>query len=291
MTGRPDDAMLMACTGLEGGVVASGSTCGVVTGGVLSLACAAEHSLLNGAPGARSAVIERAQGFVRWFEQTYGSCLCRERTGVDFYTPSGQLRYLVPGDKVARCLWHMRGAMRYLYHHRKPEDETAGFTIEPAAPCSSSRGQCGLAVLEGVRNETGVGNIRLERAAFVLDGGVALSGGVCGALAGAIMAVNMVLGLQVRRMSYGGRVASFVRGHANLLRRADTVAPEPFGVGRKVLKAFKNIAGETECRAITGRTFSGEGEFQAHMADAASPCRNLIQAMIGQASAVVRPFS
>ena len=38
MIGRQEDRVLKAFTGLEGGIVASGSTCGLVTGGALGLA-------------------------------------------------------------------------------------------------------------------------------------------------------------------------------------------------------------------------------------------------------------
>ena len=95
---RQEDAILKACTGLEGGIVAAGSTCGVVTAGVLGLACDAAPDLLQGDTAAEKAVMERAARYVRWFEDTYGSSFCRARTGVNFYSTAGQLRYLVPGD-------------------------------------------------------------------------------------------------------------------------------------------------------------------------------------------------
>jgi hypothetical protein len=38
MIGRREDRLLQASAGLEGGIVASGSTCGVVSGGALGLA-------------------------------------------------------------------------------------------------------------------------------------------------------------------------------------------------------------------------------------------------------------
>ena len=38
MIGKPEDQLLKSFTGLEGGIVASGSTCGVVSGGAIGLA-------------------------------------------------------------------------------------------------------------------------------------------------------------------------------------------------------------------------------------------------------------
>ena len=38
MIGKPEDRLLKSFTGLEGGVVAAGSTCGVISGGAMGLA-------------------------------------------------------------------------------------------------------------------------------------------------------------------------------------------------------------------------------------------------------------
>lgn len=288
MTGRPDDAFLKACTGLEGGVAASGSTCGVVSGGVLSLACAAEPDLLSGGYPAEVAVMKRAGEYVRWFGENYGTCLCRERIGVDFYTKTGQMRYLIPGDKVLRCLRHIRGAMRYLCKEQVIEAKKDGQkSSDMPSDTDAKPFHCARTVLEGVRQQTGTGNLRLERMAFVMDGGFALSGGVCGALAGAIMAVNLVVGLPIRQMSYGETMASFVREHVNLLRKNPVDLLEPLTVGRKILSDFQEIAGGIECRAITGRLFSDGNAFQAYMAGA-PPCAGLIEVVTRRTSEVVR---
>ncbi len=284
MADRPDDAMLKACTGLEGGVVAAGSTCGVVSAGVLCLACDAEPDLLQGGSAAEKEVMERAARLVHWFEDTYGSSLCRDLTGVDFYSKAGQIRYLVPGDKVIPCLLHIRGAMRYLFNNRIPDgNQNANLPSNPATDTGTKPVHCASAVLEGIRRQTGTGNIRLERMAFVLDGGVALSGGVCGALAGAILAVNNVLGLQIRQMSYGSIIGAFARGHANLLTKKTRISCEPFAVGRKVVSDFREIAGGIECRTITGRSFSDWDAFQEYMAGT-PPCQDLIESVIRRTS-------
>lgn len=288
MTARPDDAMLKACTGLEGGVVAAGSTCGVVSAGALCLACDAEPDLLQDGTAAEKAVMERAARLVGWFEDTYGSSFCRDRTGVDFYSKAGQIRYLLPGDKAIPCLLQIRGAMRYLFNNRMPGDKhNANLPSNPAPDTAAKPVHCASAVLEGIRRQTGTGNIRLERMAFVLDGGVALSGGVCGALAGAIMAVNTVLGLHIRQMSYGSTIGAFARGHANLLRKKTRILREPFAVGRKVVSDFREIAGGIECRTITGRSFSNWDAFQAYMAGAPS-CAGMIQDVIAQTTETLR---
>jgi len=287
---RQEDAILKACTGLEGGIVAAGSTCGVVTAGVLGLACDAAPDLLQGDTAAEKAVMERAARYVRWFEDTYGSSFCRARTGVNFYSKAGQLRYLVPGDKVIPCLLHIRGAMRYLFSNRLPEGgQDENRPSNPPPDTGTTPVHCASAVLEGIRRQTGIGNPRLERMAFVLDGGAALSGGGCGALVGAVMAVNLVLGLPVRQLSYGAIIGAFARGHANLLRKKNRISPEPFAVGRKVVSDFQEMAGGIECRDITGRSFSDWDAFQAYMAETPS-CAGLIRDVTAQTSETLRSF-
>ncbi len=288
MTARQDDAILKACTGLEGGIVAAGSTCGVVSAGVLCLACDAEPDLLQGDTAAEKAVMERAARHVRWFEETYGSSFCRDRTGVNFYSTTGQLRYLVPGDKVIPCLLHIRGTIRYLFNNRLSDGrQDANLPPNPPPDTGKKPVHCASAVLRGIRRQTGIGNIRLERMAFVLDGGVALSGGGCGALIGAVMAVNLVLGLHIRQLSYGATIGAFARGHANLLRKKNRISPESFAVGRKVVSDFQEMAAGIECRGITGRSFSDWDSFQAYMAETPS-CAGLIQDVIAQTSETLR---
>jgi signal transduction protein with GAF and PtsI domain len=56
-------------------------------------------------------------------------------------------------------------------------------------------------VLKGIKEQTGITNERLENLSFVFDGGVGLQGGVCGALAGAIMGINILVGMNFKNLS------------------------------------------------------------------------------------------
>ncbi len=47
MIGKPEDKLLKSFTGLEGGVVASGSTCGVVSGGAMGLALSHHDEIME----------------------------------------------------------------------------------------------------------------------------------------------------------------------------------------------------------------------------------------------------
>jgi hypothetical protein len=285
MIDRRADPMLKAFTGLEGGVVAGGSTCGVVTGGAFGLALMHENMLTEKGIAAEAEVMDLVGEYVRWFENAYGSALCRERTGVNFYTGKGQLRYLLPGDKVAKCLWHIRGAMRHL--HAGHEKNSSGISAEPREICGEPK-HCAQAVLKEIRHRTGIGDPLLERLSFIFDGGVGFHGGVCGALAGAILGINLLLGWDIRNMSYFKALNGFIVGHINLL--SDTPIggrPEPFFVGKNMIKRFRQEAGTLECGSILEKRFSGWDDFQQHIS-ASDKCAGLIEFAAAEASIAIR---
>jgi len=263
MLDRPNDRMLKAFTGLEGGVVARGSTCGVVTAGAAGLALRHLDLLMMDNPAAEAGVMSLVRDYTRWFETRYGTCLCRNRTGVDFHRPRGQARYFVPGDRVARCLWHIRGAAGYfqtLTNGRLPESNGETTRAE------NDVRHCATSVLARIRERTGLGDDTLERVAFVYDGGVGLSGGVCGALIGAVLGLNLLLGMEIRGMSYPQTVRAFIVGHRNLLIDKRPDRPEPFYAGKTLVSGFFAEAGALECAAITGRRFTSCRDWRQHIA-------------------------
>ena len=170
MIGRREDRVLKAVTGLEGGVAASGSICGVLTGGSLGLALRYDNALQERGVSAEAGVLCLVGEYVRWFEERFGSSLCRERCGVDFYKTSGQLRYFLPGDRVGKCLWHIRGAIRHL--STVQEKDLPGMDVAPEKIAGDPI-HCAQAVLRGIRDRTGIGDPLLERLSFIFDGGVA----------------------------------------------------------------------------------------------------------------------
>jgi C_GCAxxG_C_C family probable redox protein len=283
MNNMPEDRLLKAATGLEGGCVASGSTCGVLTGGAIGLALNNEAEIINGGIAAELKIHSRIKNYVDWFENTYGTSLCRKRSKSDFHKPSGLLRYLLPGDRIVRCMWHIRGAMRYLYdiRHAHIDSET-----ETDMVSDENSFHCAKAVLSGIREKTDIGDLRLERLAFVFDGGLGLCGGICGAFAGAVMAVNLLLGLNVRRISYWKIIKAFTIGHMNLLLEKPVGPPEPFMAGSEIAVNFKKAAGALECRDITGRQFSGWDDFQIYISESVT-CAELIDETIGKTSEII----
>jgi len=284
MIGRREDRLMKALTGMEGGVVASGSTCGVVTGGSLGLALMHDNVLKESGIAAEVGVLSLIGEYIRWFEDSFGSSFCRERTGVDFYTTTGKLRYFFPGHRIGKCLWHIRCASRYLYTHKEkdlPEMEVWPKEIqnEPI--------HCAKAVLKGIRNRTGIGDPLLERLSFIFDGGVGLQGGVCGALAGAVLGINLLLGMNILDTTYFQRLKASFIGHVNLVLDKPIGDPEPFGAGKNIVQRFRKKAGATECRTIVGKEFSDWTDFQKHISFS-DKCAGLIDLAATEATNVIQ---
>jgi len=270
---------IKASSGLEGGVVSSGSTCGVVSGGALSLALMHDDELRRGGPEAEAGLLSAAGDYVRWFGEEYGTTKCRERSGVDFWTLRGLLRYLLPPDAIVRCLSHINGAMQYLYDMQ--ESELPKVTLDGPETRPDAI-HCAQRVLEGVRTRTGIGDPLLERSSIALDGGVGLQGGACGALAGAAMAVNIPMGIDLRDASIAQAVRAFFSGHKYLRGDTTLVSDDPYAVGKRVVVRFREAAKSIDCSDITGREFSGWASFQRHMSSSET-CQRLIDLSVDEA--------
>ena len=123
----------------------------------------------------------------------------------------------------------------------------------------------------------------LERLSFVFDGGVGLKGGICGALVGAVMAINLLFGMNIRDMRYLQTIKAFIIGHLNLLLDNPIGMPEPFAIGKNIVNEFKDKAEGTECREIIGRDFKDWDDFQIYMASS-DKCKELINLAVNIAS-------
>jgi C_GCAxxG_C_C family probable redox protein len=272
--GRREDTMLRAVTGLEGGVVASGSTCGLVTGGAVALALMNDTALREQGLPAEVALLTVVGDYLNWFRQHYGTTQCREQIGVDFYKRAGQLRYFLPGDRVTRCLFHIGKAVGILTPQIQKELPVSDYSDQ--ADGQTEPVHCARFVLERVREKTGIGDSLLERSAIVFDGGVGLRGGICGALAGAILAMNVLYGMNVRQMSRARIIKAFLIGHNNLLTDRPRGMPETFAIGKDMVQGFKRRASSIECREITGKSFGDWPDFQEYVSTT-EKCRELIR--------------
>jgi integrase/recombinase XerD len=228
-------------------------------------------------------VISLARDYVNWFQESYGTTRCQERTGVDFRTMGGLIGYMLPGHRMVRCMSHINGAMKYLYDAQRLQPPTTRRRLDrPANPV-----HCAQAVLEGVRANTGIGDPILERISIVLDGGVGLQGGACGALAGAVLALNLPLGMNLRDASLPRAYYAFFKGLSYLRSEKAENIPDPFNVGKRIVMRFEREAGSIDCSDITGERFADWDAFQSYVRSS-EKCRGLIESSIQEATLAIQ---
>ena len=166
----------------------------------------------------------------------------------------------------------------YQYLHSK-KDEDFQETVQRASEAEGELIHCAQQVLREVREKTSIGDPLLERLSVVLDGGVGLHGGACGALAASVMDLNLLFGSNLRDISYFGATKAFFKGLKNLRVDETEDITEPYGAARGVIEKFKEVTGSLECAAITDRTFSDYKSFQDHISSS-KKCEDLINLCI-----------
>lgn len=262
--GMTDRTAVKAACPLEGGGASEGSTCGVVSGGCLAIAQAHLADILSGGAGKGEALYGRLREYTAWFEAEYSSAICRERCGVDVKEFAGFMDYLFTGKVVSRCVNHIGKAAARLLEFMDTPLEGGGEVSALDRRLAESGGYCAAEVLRGIREETGLGSLYLEQISLALDGGVGLSGGLCGALAGAMLPMGIIWGVDPRQEGLVGTVAAFLKGHVNLYlgrRRA-----ELWAVANHFAREFARQFGSLECRDIVGRSFGNGTELADFMA-------------------------
>jgi hypothetical protein len=281
---KKEDGVLTSVAGLVAGV--KGSTCGVVSGGALGIALLHKDEIQANDTGREVGMLSLASDFVNWFDKTYGTTHCSKRSQVDFWTLRGLMKYLFPGHRMIPCMKHINGSIKYFYRHQNvglPE-------IEFIEDYGTENIHCSQAVLQGIRAETGVGDPVIERISLVLDGGVALGGGVCGALAGAVLALNLLLGDNLRDVSMPGSYYRLFKGLTYLRSDKDEESPNPFNAVKKITNDFEGKAGSINCSTITDRKFVNWDGFQSFI-QTSEKCRDLIDFSIRKASQAIHHYS
>jgi hypothetical protein len=268
-SGDHDDEVLRSVNGLEGGCAACGSTCGVATGGSLGVGLMNEALLQQGLKGEMT-LVETVRDFMDWFQETHGSSLCLDRTGVDFHTVSGQLFYLFPGNKVAGCITMAGRTLNHLVHDQAYMAPRT--VVENISEEAGEIRHCARYVLEQIRMKTGLGNPRLERLAVVFDGGVGLKGEVCGACVGAMLAINLANEFDIGSAGIPGHVGRFVRGHLNLVRKVNRDKKEAFAMGKHLVTEFMDRFGTMQCSDLCGTSFGNSREFIDHISKSSHCC-------------------
>lgn len=276
--GWRDPAVLRAATNFEGGVVGCGETCGIVTGGVLGIGAILAARKACGDGPLEDAIQRVSARYLGWFEDRMGTCVCRDRTGVDFARLRGLVRYLLPGDKLVKCLGAIGEAAAFLC--RLLRGEAAGRSEERHPALGTDRTveepHCCVTVLRWVQPTEVRSHPSLVWAASGLAGGVALSGSVCGALLGGILGTGLAFGYDPRAAGKAAITGAFIRGHWHLVRPPKGDLPrEAFARSRRLADGFRERFGSLRCRDIAGRTFESPAEVRRYLADGET-CRSVI---------------
>lgn len=271
--GVTDREAVKASCPLEGGGASEGSTCGVVSGGCMAIVLAHLADVLSEEPGKGEALYERLREYTDWFKAEFGDTICRERCGVHVKEIAGFVNYLFTGKFVTRCVDHIGKAASHLLDFinrplRADEGEVSDLDIKLAA----SGGYCAADVLRGIREDIGYGSLYLEQLSVALDGGVGLSGGLCGALGGALLTFGIIWGIDPKKEGIPGTLVPFLKGHANLY--LDRREPEMWSVSNPFMREFQERYTSLECKDIIGRSFHSGNELAEFMS-ASSTCAEI----------------
>lgn len=248
-----NDDLVMALTGLAGGILNNGSTCGVVIGGAVSSAMIRDKEL-SGQWTLEDEIqlLDEIRANVSWFENRFGTSLCRERADLN-YQRITVLGLLNP-KKAKGCVARSGASMEHFVEKYSVAEKIKRERPEhikhsmPEGLCSTEH--CAPQVLREIREKTGIGNKLLERVSVALDGGLGLSGGGCGALSGALMALGLQYALDPQKTKPDKL--------KNIYRSMDS---EFFRMAKILVSAFIHEFEYFECSRISAEKFNNWSEF------------------------------
>lgn len=263
---------LRAFGALAGGGVNNGSTCGIVSGGCAALA------LIDARAGRASGTRDRLREYTRWFESRFGSALCRERLGTDINSIRGMCAYVFKGRAATRCMAQAKPAVDFLV---RASEVAPGESVAPGdmtsvapgggAPADRSTAECTGGLCAAPVFARGVETEERRRliadVSIAYDGGVGLSGGMCGALAAALVHVGNCLGFDPREMGFAKVALANARGFRGAL--SGSAGGDQWSTGQRLIDGFLADFGAMECRSITGRTFESSADLESWFPGAA----------------------
>jgi len=234
------EVLLKVITGLAGGLYNRGSTCGVVLGAALDLALLRDEELDTWTPADEHALLLQVSDYVKWFEDEFEGCLCRDRTELDFQTVRGKVGLLLP-QKARGCVKQSALSMKYLLNEKQ--------VSKTCQPCPAYQ-HCATDVLQMVREKTGLGNETIEQLSTVFDGGIGLSGGACGAVTGGLIALGFQYGYEHSKQD-----AFQIR---DLLR---TIPRKYANAANRLIDQFESSYGALECEGILQHKIQGFDDY------------------------------
>ena len=240
-----DDDLIMALTGLAGGILNNGSTCGVVIGGAISSAMIRDKEL-SGQWRLEDEIqlLREIKEDISWFENTFGTALCRERAELN-YQRITVLGLLNP-QKAKGCVARSGASMEHFIEKYASKNDSRRYE-----KCTAITAEhCAQKILREIREKTGIGNEKLEQISVALDGGIGLSGGGCGALSGALMALGLKYALDPKNTE--------PKKLKNIYKAMDS---EFFKMAKILMSQFIKEFEYLECERIAATKFMNWNEF------------------------------
>jgi len=189
LLGLEDRKILRAAAGLGGGIGHEGDTCGALTGGILSLG-------LYHRDHACDCLCSHCMEYYHRFKRRFGSSKCRDITGVSFKAGYDIRRFFLKGMKCLTVVYTsiesvfdivQKGAIRLpsegRYQRRPP--------FHRQFPCAD-------VVLKRMESRLNVDLSSIKEISRGFSGGIALQGDICGALMGAVLALGVLYGRDLR---------------------------------------------------------------------------------------------
>jgi hypothetical protein len=276
--GLDERGTVKACQIHEGGAFERGSTCGIVTGGCLAIALAGESALASGDEAARASVFAQLQEYTSWFEQNFGSTLCRDLIDMSLMTPAGIAWYLFSGRAYTRCVRQAGPAVDHLIGCLEgPRQAPADVSGEACGGC------CAPPVIRRLSDAAGADTAVLELVSAGLDGGTGLSGGLCGALSAALLVAGDRCGIDPGVVGVRRTFSTLIRNEYRQIRRSEEKGMWSFGC---LIDDFNKEFGSLECRDIAGR-FADEAEL-ASFVESSDTCARAIDWCATRCSEITR---
>jgi hypothetical protein len=281
---RDEDLVHKAIQGFEGGILGCGSTCGIALGGAIGLGLLNDDLLQKNDIKLDEQIINLTGKYIKLYEKKAHTTLCSKRSNVNFWSRWGNIKYLILPNNYIRCSISISDSIKNIFDLKENKikaDQTKSLKN------NTETFHCAKSVLEGIREKTGIGNDLIERISIVLDGGVGLQGGACGALTGAVMAVYMIKGLNMNDESLNGSLKAYFGDRLFHYLRTQKIDNKSKHIDLLLdyMKLFKRQYKSIECDKITNNKFTDWEAFQNHM-ESSNQCKEIVQFSIDTISEV-----
>ena len=274
------EELIIATSGLAGGIGHQGATCGILTSGALVLEIAGKHLQEDEQDRAVRSSMD-VNDFVQKFKKQVGSSQCDRITEVDFKNDSQVRRYALVG--AVQCLKHMaQGSAMIADILNRSHHSPAPIFYKLHRWFSDNGFHCAQFTIRRVLEEI-KSTPRFPVNMFIpLNGGIGYSGDSCSALLGGCLAIGLIRGgdssqggipAQLHRMAKMVTQGSAAFKNVNLSPSAD-----PLVQSSELFSWFKERFSTHLCCKITDTDFlNAKQAEQFFSGDAVSRCKAIAE--------------